>query len=31
VRVPGGPGLGVTLDEQALDRYALAAPVTVAR
>jgi muconate cycloisomerase len=31
VRVPGGPGLGVTLDEQALDRYAVAAPVALAR
>jgi muconate cycloisomerase len=31
VRVPGGPGLGVTLDEDALDRYALGAPVVIAR
>lgn len=31
VRVPGGPGLGVTLDEDALDRYATAAPVVLAR
>jgi len=31
VRVPEGPGLGVTLDEGALDRYAVAAPVVLAR
>jgi len=31
VRVPEGPGLGVTLDEDALDRYAVAAPVFRAR
>jgi muconate cycloisomerase len=31
VRVPDGPGLGVTLDEDALDRYAVAAPVVLAR
>ena len=29
VRVPDGPGLGVTLDEAALDRYASAAAVVV--
>lgn len=31
VRVPAGPGLGVTLDEDALDRYAVAPPVVLAR
>jgi muconate cycloisomerase len=31
VRVPVGPGLGVTLDEDALDRYAVAPPVVLAR
>ncbi len=31
VRVPTGPGLGVALDEAALDRYATAAPVRMAR
>jgi len=31
VRVPEGPGLGVTLDEDALDRYATGAPVVLAR
>jgi muconate cycloisomerase len=31
VRVPGGHGLGVELDESALDRYATAAPVVVER
>jgi muconate cycloisomerase len=31
VRVPTGPGLGVTLDEDALDRYAVAPPVVLAR
>jgi muconate cycloisomerase len=31
VRVPRGPGLGVTLDEAALDRYAVAAPVVLER
>lgn len=31
VRVPEGPGLGVTLDEDALDRYALDAPVVLTR
>lgn len=31
VRVPEGPGLGVTLDLDALDRYALAPPVVLAR
>lgn len=29
VRVPTGPGLGVALDEGALDRYATAAPVSL--
>jgi muconate cycloisomerase len=29
VRVPDGPGLGVELDEAALDRYATAAPVVL--
>jgi len=31
VRVPTGPGLGVALDEAALDRYATAAPVVLVR
>jgi muconate cycloisomerase len=31
VRVPDGPGLGVTLDETALDRYAIAPAVVVER
>lgn len=31
VRVPEGPGLGVTLDCDALDRYAVAPPVVLAR
>lgn len=31
VRVPTGPGLGVELDEGALDRYATAAPVQIGR
>ena len=31
VRVPDGPGLGVTLDESALDRYTVAPPVVIAR
>ncbi|RIK95857.1 MAG: hypothetical protein DCC71_22975, partial [Proteobacteria bacterium] len=31
VRVPAGPGLGVTLDRDALDRYARGAPVAIAR
>jgi muconate cycloisomerase len=31
VRVPPGPGLGVTLDRDALDRYATAAPVLLER
>jgi muconate cycloisomerase len=31
VRVPSGPGLGVTLDEAALDRYATAAPLVIVR
>lgn len=31
VRVPPGPGLGVTLDGDALDRYATAAPVVLER
>lgn len=31
VRVPAGPGLGVALDEAALDRYATAAPVVLSR
>jgi muconate cycloisomerase len=31
VRVPDGPGLGVTLDETALDRYAIASAVVVER
>jgi muconate cycloisomerase len=31
VRVPTGPGLGVTLDEAALDRYATSAPVVLER
>jgi muconate cycloisomerase len=31
VRVPQGPGLGVTLDEDALERYAVAAPVVLER
>jgi muconate cycloisomerase len=31
VRVPEGPGLGVALDEAALDRYATAAPVVLER
>lgn len=31
VRVPAGPGLGVTLDEAALDRYATAAPRVLSR
>jgi muconate cycloisomerase len=31
VRVPDGPGLGVTLDLDALDRYATAAPVVLER
>jgi muconate cycloisomerase len=31
VRVPEGPGLGVALDLGALDRYAVAAPVVLAR
>jgi len=31
VRVPDGPGLGVTLDEAALDRYATAPAVVIAR
>jgi muconate cycloisomerase len=31
VRVPDRPGLGVELDEAALDRYAVGAPVVVAR
>jgi len=30
VRVPDGPGLGVTLDEGALDRYLVAAPTEIA-
>lgn len=29
VRVPSAPGLGVTLDEDALDRYATAAPIVI--
>ncbi|MCG8590614.1 MAG: mandelate racemase/muconate lactonizing enzyme family protein [Proteobacteria bacterium] len=29
IRVPDGPGLGVTLDEAALDRYATAAPTVL--
>jgi muconate cycloisomerase len=29
VRVPTGPGLGVALDEAALDRYATAAPASL--
>jgi muconate cycloisomerase len=31
VRVPDGPGFGVTLDEAALDRYATAAPAVIRR
>ena len=31
VRVPEGPGLGVALDESALDRYTVAPPVAIAR
>ena len=31
VRVPEGPGLGVTLDRAALDRYATAPPVVLER
>jgi len=31
VRVPDGPGLGVTLDEGALERYLVAAPAEIAR
>lgn len=31
VRVPSGPGLGVALDEDALDRHATARPVVIAR
>jgi muconate cycloisomerase len=31
VRVPDGPGLGVELDEAALDRYAVGAPVVLRR
>ncbi len=31
VRVPDGPGLGVTLDEHALDRYATGPPVRLER
>jgi muconate cycloisomerase len=31
VRVPEGPGLGVTLDRAALDRYSTAAPVVLER
>lgn len=31
VRVPDGPGLGVTLDVDALDRYLVAAPTELAR
>lgn len=31
VRVPSGPGLGVSLDEAALDRYATAPPVVLQR
>jgi muconate cycloisomerase len=31
VRVPDGPGLGVTLDEEALERYATALPVVLDR
>lgn len=31
VRVPDGPGLGVALDEDALDRYATGAPVVLER
>jgi muconate cycloisomerase len=31
VRVPEGPGLGVALDEDALDRYATGAPVVLER
>ena len=31
VRVPTGPGLGVALDEAALDRYATAPAVVVRR
>jgi muconate cycloisomerase len=31
VRVPAGPGLGVALDEAALDRYATADPVVLVR
>lgn len=31
VRVPDGPGFGVTLDEDALARYAIAAPVVLER
>jgi len=31
VRVPDGPGLGVLLDEAAVDRYAVAAPVVLGR
>jgi L-alanine-DL-glutamate epimerase-like enolase superfamily enzyme len=31
VRVPAGPGLGVSLDRDALDRYATAAPLVLER
>jgi L-alanine-DL-glutamate epimerase-like enolase superfamily enzyme len=29
--VPDGPGLGVTLDEAALDRYAISSAVVIER